>query len=392
MKKILVCCDAFKGTIDGRGVGESIVRGFPLNSIDYVNIPLTDGGSGFLDAMMGIMPSLVKHTARVVGPRGLAVEADFAVHPNKEFCVVEMARSSGLPLIPASLMDPRFTTSFGTGQLLTEAAKTGAQKIYLGLGGSGTNDMGVPALQAMGIVRARIGDKWYDQQGPPLTGGMLAHVEAFEYDADAVAKFPPIVLISDVMNVLLGPQGATEVYGPQKGAKTREIREELEEGLGKVASWIDQILPAVKIREMRGGGAAGGMGAGFFALAKASWQPGAKSFAEMCDLKKHIEWADIVFTGEGRFDSQTTKHGKTISVVLDICKELHKPLVVVCGQSKDQKDNENFTIISLVPSFPLDDALHRPESCIMEAVRRNVERIDAFSRDVASRKTAKSKL
>lgn len=387
IRKVLVCCDAFKGTLDGRAVGESIVRGFPNKSLAYVNIPLTDGGSGFLDAMVGIMPSLVRHTARVVGPRGVGVEAAFAVHPQKEFCVVEMARASGLPLVPSSMQDPRFTTSFGTGQLLREAAKTGAQRIYLGLGGSSTNDFGIPALQAMGIVRARIGEKWYDQRGPPLTGGLLSHVEAFEYHADAVKEFPPIVLISDVMNVLLGPQGATEVYGPQKGAKTPLIRKELEAGLSHVASWIDTILPDLKIREMRGGGAAGGMAAGFYALAKASWQPGAKSFAEMCDLRRHIAWADVVFTGEGRFDSQTTNHGKTISVVVDMCRELKKPLVVVCGQSKDQHDTDDFVIVPLVPAFPIDDAMHRPEFCIVDAVKGNLARIQNFVDQVSHRST-----
>ena len=372
-----MCCDAFKGTLDGRAVGESILRAFPPGT-PAVNIPLTDGGSGFLDAMMGIMPSLIRKTAKVVGPTGAGVEALYAVHPTNDFCVVEMARSSGLPLVPAGQQDPRHTTSFGVGQLLVDAAKTGAKKIYLGLGGSGTNDMGIPALQAMSIVRARIGEEWFDHNGPPLTGGLLAYVDAFELNAEAVKKFPPIVLISDVTNPLLGPTGATAVYGPQKGASTPEIRKDLDDGLSKVADWIDAILPNLKIREMRGGGAAGGMAAGFHALAKASWQPGALSFADMCGLREHITWADVVFTGEGRFDSQTTEHGKTISVVLDLCKDLKKPLVVVCGQVKDAKTTPGGNlplVVPLVPMFSVADAMAMPSPCLTAALRSQMSNV-----------------
>ncbi len=380
--RILVCCDAFKGTLDGRAVGESILRAFPPGT-PAVNIPLTDGGSGFLDAMMGIMPSLVKRTVRVVGPAGTGVDALYAVHPTNEFCVVEMARASGLPLISQSQLDPRHTTSFGVGQLLVDAAKTGAKKIYLGLGGSGTNDMGIPALQAMSIVRARIGDDWFDHKGPPLTGGLLSHVDAYEFNADAVKNFPPIILISDVTNPLLGKTGATEVYGPQKGATTPEIRRDLEDGLTRVADWVDALMPEVKIREMRGGGAAGGMAAGFHTLAKAAWQPGALSFAEMCGLREHITWADIVFTGEGRFDSQTTEHGKTISVVLQLCKELKKPLVVVCGQVKDAKaiaaSGDLPMVVSLVPMFSVADAMSMPAPCVTAALRNQMSAVLTYA-------------
>lgn len=379
--RVLVCCDAFKGTLDGRAVGESILRAFPP-STTAVNIPLTDGGSGFLDAMIGIIPSLVKRTAKVVGPIGTGVEALYAVHPTNDFAVVEMARSSGLPLVPSWNMDPRHTTSFGVGQLLVEVAKIGVKKIYLGLGGSGTNDMGIPALQAMSIVRARIGEDWFDHKGPPLTGGLLSHVDAFEYNAEAVKQFPPIILISDVTNPLLGKTGATEVYGPQKGATTVEIRRDLEEGLTRVADWIDVLMPDIKIREMRGGGAAGGMASGFYALAKAAWQPGALSFADMCGLREHIMWADIVFTGEGRFDSQTTEHGKTISVVLQLCKELKKPLVVVCGQVKDAKtigpENPSM-VVSLVPMFSVADAMSMPAPCVTAALRNQMTAVMTYA-------------
>lgn len=386
--RLLVCCDAFKGTIDGRAVGESILRAFPPSSLS-VNIPLTDGGSGFLDAMMGIMPSLVRKSVNVVGPTGTAVEATYAMHPTKSFCVVEMARASGLPLVPVGQQDPRHTTSFGVGQLLNDAAASGAQKIYLGLGGSGTNDMGIPALQAMEIVRARIGEQWFDHKGPPLTGGLLAYVDDFELNLEAAKRFPPIVLISDVTNALLGPLGATEIYGPQKGAKTPEIRKDLEDGLAKVADWIDAIAPAVKIREMRGGGAAGGMAAGFSALAKAAWQPGALSFADMCNLRSHISWADVVFTGEGKFDRQTTEHGKTISIVLQLCKELKKPVVVLCGLLGDADPPSEGAplVVSLVPMFSQADAMGQPAPCIAAATRSNMPTILKFAGLPASPKS-----
>jgi glycerate kinase len=332
--------------------------------------------------MMGIMPSLVKRSLRVVGPTGTGVDSLYAVHPTNDFCVVEMARAAGLPLVQQSL-DPRHTTSFGVGQVLVDAAKTGAKKIYLGLGGSGTNDMGIPALQAMSIVRARIGEQWFDHTGPPLTGGMLAYVDAFEVNAEAAKKFPPIILISAVTNPLLGPTGATEIYGPQKGATTPEIRRDLEDGLTRVADWIDVLMPDVKIRSMKGGGAAGGMAAGFHALAGASWQPGAVSFSEMCGLREHINWADVVFTGEGRFDSQTTEHGKTISVVLQLCKELKKPLVVVCGQVKDRQTITAAgglpMVVSLVPMFSVADAMSMPAPCVTAALRNQMSAVMTYA-------------
>ena len=320
--KILLAPDSFKGSLSAAEAAEAMAAGIrrAAPETQCVRLPLADGGEGTLEALVTATGGR-RVPVTVTGPLGSPVEAAFGpLGPTGQTAVVEMAAAAGLLLVPPELRDPRRTTTYGVGELLKQAASSGARRLIVGLGGSATNDGGAGALQALGV-------QFFDAAGQllpaPITGGDLGRLG--QIDASGL-RLPllPVVLASDVTNPLLGPTGATRIFGPQKGA-TEAAVDELEAGLTRLAA----CLPP-GIAERPGAGAAGGLGAGLMAYLGAEMQSGIDLVLDTLGFDAHLEDADWVWTGEGRIDAQTLD-GKAISGVLRRARARGVPVLAFGG-------------------------------------------------------------
>ena len=290
---------------------------------EVVEVPVADGGEGTVDAVVAAHSGrLVK--VRVEGPLGDPVEAAFGLIDEGRTAVVELAAASGLPLLPESRRDPRATSTFGFGQLLSAAKNAGARRIIAGIGGSATNDGGAGMAQALGY-------RLLDEAGHELArgGAALARLERIDPSAfDATWRDVAVEVACDVRNPLTGPEGATAVYGPQKGATPRMI-EELDTALEHFAEVVRRDL-GVEVGSVPGAGAAGGAGAGLVAFLRARLLPGAPLVVDAAGLDEALAQARVVFTGEGRVDAQTA-YGKGPSEVALRARALGIPVILLAG-------------------------------------------------------------
>lgn len=316
MTRVVIAPDSFKGTATAHDAARAIARGWASVRPDdeLVLAPQADGGEGTIDAVAAADPSGAIRTATVTGPDGAPVEARWLLRDSGE-AVLELAESSGLPLM--ARLDPLGATTRGLGELLGHALDAGATSITIGLGGSATTDGGAGALAALGMTLA-------DASGRPLPdgGGALGHLERLDR---AALREPPaggVRLLTDVTAPLLGPSGAAAVFGPQKGAGPAEIAA-LEAALGRFAELLggDPTLP--------GTGAAGGAGYGVSAAWGGVLVAGAPAIAALSGLPELVAGADVVISGEGRFDA-TSSGGKVVGHVLGIVPP-HARAIVVAG-------------------------------------------------------------
>ncbi len=269
-----------------------------LPEAQTVLVPVADGGDGTLHALVDATGGEI-FNSQVQGPLGLPLEAAWGVMGDGETAVIEMARPSGLALIPVERRDPRTTTTWGTGEIIKEALEKGFKRIIVGLGGSATNDGGAGMAGALGV-------KFLDSQGKDLAlgGAALARLDRIDLsglhpglrDADLVGA-------TDVTNPLCGPTGASAVYGPQKGA-TAQVVDELDAALLNLAAVINRDL-GQDVLERPGAGAAGGLGAGLIAFAGGELRSGIDMVCEVLGFDDLLEGADLVITGEGRADRST---------------------------------------------------------------------------------------
>ena len=328
--RLVLAPDSFKGSLTAAEVcvamAEGIRRAAP--EADIRAIPLADGGEGTTKALVAacggwiqtvsVCGPLPEERARVKGEIGWLEEGR---------AVLEMASASGLPLVSPELRNPLHTTSYGTGELIAAALNAGARHLILGLGGSATNDLGAGMAQALGVQFLRADGTAIEE---PLGGGQLRDVAALDLSGlhPALASCR-LEVACDVSNPLLGPNGATAVYGPQKGA-TPTIAAELEAGLAHLIALLEQATGR-KVQERPGAGAAGGMGAMLLALTAAELRPGIELVLAASGFAAALEGADLVLTGEGRVDGQTAC-GKTISGVARAAAAAGVPLVVLAGE------------------------------------------------------------
>lgn len=287
-------------------------------------MPLADGGEGTVDAL--VQATGGKFISRQVeGPRGEPVTATFGILGDEHTAVIEMAAASGLPLVPEEFRDLLRTTTYGTGQLITAALDQGCRQLIVGIGGSATNDGGAGMAQALGV-------RFLDEQGRPIprvSGGRLkdiAHIDISELDSRLGQC--QVRIACDVDNPLYGPQGAAYVYAPQKGADPAQVKQ-LDAGLRHYAQVLEEAL-GESVAEIPGSGAAGGLGAGLLAFADASLQPGVEIVTEVVELRKKVQGADLIITGEGRIDRQTA-FGKAPSAPAKLGKELGIPVIGIGG-------------------------------------------------------------
>jgi len=323
--KIVIAPDSFKGSLTAVEVSDAIEQGireiFPESEI--VKIPMADGGDGTAHCLVNATGGKIL-IEKVTGPLGDEVLASYGILGDKKTAVIEMAEASGLTLVPENRRNPLVTTTYGTGQLIKFALDQGCRKMIIGIGGSATNDGGAGMVQALG---AKLLDKDGEEIG--FGGGELKKV--FRIDTkylDNRLSETKVLVASDVSNPLCGPQGASRIYGPQKGA-TPEVIEELDESLAYFAGIIKRDLNK-DVKDIPGAGAAGGLGASLIAFLNAELRPGIEIIIEIVKLEQAIKGADLVITGEGKIDSQTI-YGKAPIGVAKIAKKYHIPVIAVAA-------------------------------------------------------------
>lgn len=324
--KIVIAPDSFKESLSSAAVCEAISAGIRarLPESEIICVPVADGGEGTLDALIAATRGR-SFGATVTGPLPeMRVHAAFGLLGDGDTAVIEMARASGLELLPAEQRNPLKTTSFGTGELILAALDQGVKQLIIAIGGSATNDGGVGMMQALGV---RFMDEFGYEIG--LGGEALTRMVSIDCsNMDPRLAQVSVVVACDVDNPLIGTNGASAVFGPQKGA-TPEMVTLLDNALAQYAAKIKQQL-GVSVAHYPGAGAAGGLGAALLAFFDATLKPGIDIVTETVALKDIVEGADWVITGEGRVDGQTLG-GKTPAGVARIARSQEVPVVILAG-------------------------------------------------------------
>ncbi|HEX9312421.1 MAG TPA: glycerate kinase [Actinomycetota bacterium] len=352
--RVLIAPDKFKGTLTAREAARAIEAGWRRGApgSETETVPMADGGEGTLDALVAALGG-ERRTERITGPLGDPVEAEYAIVDSAggRLGVVEMARASGLDLVSAGRRDPKRATTRGTGELILAAARGGVSSILVCVGGSATNDAGAGMAQALGI-------RLLDERGRDIRPGGAGLLDLARIDAtalDAAVRAARFVAATDVDNPLTGPHGSSAVYGPQKGATPEDVLL-LDRALGHFAAVVHRDL-GVDVREVRGAGAAGGLGAGLVAFLGARLRPGVDVVIEAVGLVERVQRADAVVTGEGSFDAQSLR-GKAPAGVLRVAAEARVPAVVLCGRR--EAEVPGVLVASLVERFGEQEAIERP--------------------------------
>ncbi|MDT2659300.1 glycerate kinase [Enterococcus hulanensis] len=375
MKKTFVLApDSFKESMSAKIACEAMERGIRkvLPDAKVVQVPMADGGEGTVDALVdGSGGTSVEVT--VSGPiPAEKVRTYFGLSADKQTAVIEMAKANGIELLAEEKRNPLITSTYGTGQMIKAALDQGVKKIIIGIGGSVTNDGGAGMAQALGV---RLLDK--ESNDLAAGGGALSRLAKIDMTTiDARLADTEVVIASDVTNPLTGPNGASVIFGPQKGA-TPEMVEELDKNLAHYAEIIKKDL-AIDIAKQAGAGAAGGLGAGLLVFAGASMHSGVDLVIELTHLEEEIAHADYVFTGEGGMDFQT-KFGKAPYGVAKLAKKYNKPVFACAGYIGEQVEvlyDEGMTAIFgiLDKAGSLDAALKSGEANLERTVE-NIVRV-----------------
>ncbi len=327
--KIVVAPDSFKGSLSSKEAADAIELGIikVIPDADIIKIPIADGGEGTVQALVEAMGGEIIRT-QVIGPLGETIESYYGVLNDRKTAIIEMANASGLTLVPPDKKNPMLTTSYGTGQLIKSALDLGIEQIVIGLGGSATNDGGVGMAQALGV-------RFIDKNGRDIGfgGGQLGEIREIDISGiDERIRKVTIQAACDVDNPLCGPNGASHVYGPQKGAD-KEMIHILDENLKHLAKIIKRDLGA-DIIDLPGAGAAGGLGAGLAAFLNAELNKGFDIIANITSLDDYIKDARVVFTGEGQIDKQILS-GKAVYGVAKIAKKYGTYVIAIVGGISD---------------------------------------------------------
>jgi glycerate kinase len=334
-RRVLIAPQEFKGTLTAIEAAAAIAEGlggaFPDWQLDV--LPMADGGPGTTEALVSALGGSLR-TAAVHDPHMRPIHATYGLLPDKR-AVVECAAAAGLLRLRPDELSPegiRTATSFGTGELIGAALEKGVRELIVGLGGSGTNDGGAGMAQALGF-------KLLDRDGSSLAPGSAAVGSLHSIDPAGVR--PELARVrclgaTDVTNPLCGPEGASAVYGPQKGADAQAI-EELDAALGRLAEIIERDL-GLSVRDVAGAGAAGGLGAGVIAFLGGELRSGAQVIGEAAGIEARVRACDILITGEGRLDGQTV-FGKTPAYLAGLAAAAGRRVVCLAGSLGDGYEN-----------------------------------------------------
>ncbi|MEH7096654.1 glycerate kinase [Neobacillus vireti] len=371
--KFVLAPDSFKESMTAKNAALAMEKGirkvFP--DAECVIVPMADGGEGTVDSLVSMTNGEIIKT-EVLGPLGKKVIAEYGLLGEGQTAVIEMASASGLELLKPDERNPLLTTTYGTGQLIKHALDKGVSRFLIGIGGSATNDGGAGMLQALGI-------SFKDENGEelPLGGGALGRLHTIDLSGlDERMKGVKIDVACDVTNPLIGENGASAIFGPQKGA-TPEVVTVLDNNLAHYAEVMKAQLNK-DIAHMEGAGAAGGLGAGLMAFLNAQLRKGIDLVIEYTGLEERIQGADYVFTGEGSIDGQTL-FGKTPFGVATIAQKYSIPVIAFAGRVgkgvEPLYENGFTAIIGILTGVTsLEDALESGETNI-EFAAENICRI-----------------
>lgn len=321
---LVFASDSFKGSLSSQTIAQILTEeaalAFP--GCGTASVPVADGGEGTLDAVQSAL-SGTRRRVNISGPLFAPAQGEYLLLEHHT-ALIELAQAAGLTMVPPSRRDPRYTTTYGVGELIRDALDQGCTTIYLALGGSATNDGGIGAMSALGI-------RFLDERGRELSGvgedlEQVRHIDRSGlHPKVADTKF---IVMSDVTNPLLGRQGATYIFGPQKGADPQALQQ-LEQGMDRYARLVSQTT-GVSIATVPGGGAAGGMGAACLAFLNAEIRSGIQTVLDLAGFDALLEQADLVITGEGRLDGQSVG-GKAVSGIARRCREKGVPVLAIAG-------------------------------------------------------------
>ena len=323
--KIVIAPDSFKECLTAAQVASAIETGFKeiLPDAEYVKVPVADGGEGTLQSLVDATGGRLIEVP-VTGPLGNQIQAELGVLGDGKTAVIEMARASGLELVSLEHRNPMIATTYGTGELIHSALDMGVEKIIVGIGGSATNDGGAGMMQALGV-------RLLDDHGKELLygGGQLHNLCRINTTKmDQRLQSVEFIAACDVDNPLTGENGASAIFGPQKGA-TEAMVKALDQSLEHYALIMERDL-GVSVHDVPGAGAAGGMGAALLGYLNARLEPGIEIVMDAVDLAEKVKGANLVITGEGRIDGQTAQ-GKTPVGVARIAKSADLPVVALAG-------------------------------------------------------------
>jgi glycerate kinase len=375
--KYLIATDSFKGSLTSMEAAEcmqgGIRRVFP--DADIRMMPAADGGEGTVATVLAGMGGKPV-TATVQDPLGRPIQATFAILDTGE-AVIEMAQASGLLLVEPEKRNVLTASTYGTGQLIRKALDMGCRKICIGIGGSATNDAGAGMAQALGI-------RLYGTNGCELPpgGGALGDLERIDCsELDPRLQETDILVMCDVNNPLCGPEGASHIYGPQKGA-TSEMILQMDRNLSHFADIVEKDL-SVSARDFPGAGAAGGLGMGLMCFTGARLVRGVDAILDLAAFDEKLEDSDVVITGEGKLDHQTMR-GKVIFGVLERCEKQNIPVIAICGRVTDpgrQAFGKRFRAIVATAdeTVPLDLAMKNARILLIGTTERIIRKLYAES-------------
>jgi glycerate 2-kinase len=366
--KVVIAPDSFKESLSAYEVAVAVEQGlcevFP--EAEFVKVPMADGGEGLVHSLVNALDGEVI-TQIVTGPLGEKVEGFFGLIHEGKTAVIEMAAAAGLHLVSQEARNPLQTTTFGVGELILAALDYKVERIILGLGGSSTNDGGAGMVQALG-------GKLLDVSGCEIGfgGGALLNLHSINLEGfDVRLKNVGFEVACDVDNPLLGEEGASAVFGPQKGATAQMVRV-LDQNLRHFASVIEKEL-GKSVSDIPGAGAAGGMGAGLIAFLPCQLRKGIQIVVEATGLEDHIKDAALVITGEGKIDSQTI-YGKTPIGVAAVARKHNIPVIALTGTLGPGYEavyqHGISTVFSIVPGITtLENALENAYQNIVSTTR-----------------------
>lgn len=367
--RILVAPQALKGSLTAAETGQAIKQGVHaiLADAEITVIPVADGGEGTVQALVDAMGGQIVHTT-VTGPRSTPVDAFLGLLSDRTTAVIEMAACAGLPLIPPAQRNPLITTTYGVGELILFALERGYRHFILGIGGSATNDAGAGMAQALGAGLLTTQGTTLERGGAALI--TLAHIDTSTLDsrlADCTFR-----VACDVTNPLYGPEGASAIYGPQKGA-TPAMIEQLDAALTHFAAIVEQDLHR-SVASFPGAGAAGGLGAGLLTFLGAQLEPGTRIIFDMLHLEDHIAYSDLIITAEGQIDAQTA-YGKSISAIASLADKYTVPVLALAGglaEGHERLYDLGVTAIVPLPPGPitLQDSIQQAEQLTRAATAR----------------------
>ena len=368
--KILIAPQSYKGSISAIKVAEAIKQGalniFP--DIKSLIIPVADGGDGTLETLVESTNGTI-HNSNATGPLGNSIPVIWGTLGDSKTAIIEMARISGLALVPQNKRNPYYTTSYGLGEIIKEALDLGYRKFIIGIGGSATNDGGAGMAQALGA-------KLTDENKKPIDLGGLALNEITKIDISGIdprINESEILVACDFNNPLCGPNGASFIYGPQKGASPEMVKT-LDDALYHFGSQLIRDT-GINIMEIEGSGAAGGIGGGMVGFLNAKLKPGIEIVLDSLDFDKSLKNVDLVITGEGQIDFQTVFSKAPIGVAKH-AKKYNIPVIAICGSlGENYQDVHSHGIDAVIPIIPKPMDLKNASDNAYELIKNTSEQI-----------------